>query len=60
LACNPLLAGIAILANNRLNTSFFCLRERHGLEKIILNEIDHLKNDKYSAGLLLFHTVVLY
>jgi hypothetical protein len=60
LACMPLRAGIAILANHRLNTSFFCLRDRHGHEKMISNKIDHLAYHKYSAGLLLFHMPMLY
>jgi hypothetical protein len=38
--CNLLPAGIAILANHRLNTSFFCPRDQHDHKKVIINEIE--------------------
>jgi len=60
MACIPIWEGIAILANHRLNTSFFCLRDRLDREKMISNKISHLNSHKYSAQLLLFHAGVLY
>jgi hypothetical protein len=53
-------AGTAILANHRLNTSYFCLQDRRVQRKTIVNEISILNLHKYSVGLLLFQTGVLY